>query len=142
MNAVAKLALPAAVAARFVKNDDGTVTDLLLDLQRSPTLTTECVTHADAEKACAECRVGDHTDWRLPTIEELFLLADRSKHNPAIDTEAFPDTKSDWYWSSTIHAADSDYAWIVSFRDGVASYDYRGDGDAFVRAVRSVAPGQ
>lgn len=57
----------------------------------------KCVTLAEAEAAVAALGEG----WRLPTVKELFALVDRGRHNPAIDTEKFPDTKSDWYWTGT-----------------------------------------
>ena len=94
----------------------------------------------DAEAYCKALTTAGHTDWRLPTVEELFLLADRSRFNPAIDTAAFPTCKSDWYWSSSPFASSpADYAWIVYFNGGHAHYSNR-DLTAFVRAVRSVAP--
>jgi len=89
-----------------------------------------------AEKACRECRVGGHDDWRMPTVEELFPLADRSKVSPAIDTEFFPDCPSEWFWTSTPDAeSPSDCAWFVSFSDGYSGYDGRGYYGR-VRAVR------
>lgn len=76
-------------------------------------------------------------DWRLPTVEELFLLADRTKGSPAIDTSFFPDCKSDWYWSSTPYASSPGvFAWLVGFGFGIASWDGQCYG-FFVRAVRS-----
>jgi hypothetical protein len=140
MNATAQ-AIPAATAAatRFVDNGDGTVTDTRTGLVwTKATLTSECVTHKKAEQVCAELGEG----WRLPTVEELFLLADRSRKEPAIDTDAFPDTQSDWYWTSTISAWSSGHAWVVGFSDGYAYGFRRGYGGAFVRAVRSVPAGQ
>ena len=75
--------------------------------------------------------------WRLPTVEELFMLADRSLHSPAINTAFFPGCKRDWYWTSTPAAySPSDYAWCVYFDLGNANWfdqDYNG----FVRAVRA-----
>ena len=79
------------------------------------------------------------TDWRVPTVEELFCLADRTRARPAIDTDFFPDTPNNWFWSSTVDAdAPSGYAWIVDFGNGNSSWDGQ-DGEGFVRAVR---PGQ
>ncbi|HEY6923262.1 MAG TPA: DUF1566 domain-containing protein [Steroidobacteraceae bacterium] len=83
--------------------------------------------------------IGTLKDWRLPTVEELFLLADRSRVRPAIDTKYFPDCKSDWYWTGTLFSGSpGGCAWLVDFDGGSASWDYQGS-LGFVRAVR---PGQ
>ena len=142
MNAAPAAASP-SVASRFVDNGDGTITDTSTGLMWSKaTLSQACVTHAQAEGICADLDLAGHKDWRLPTVEELFPLADRARHSPAIDTTAFPDTHSDWYWTSTIAAWSSDLAWGVSFGNGNSDYDRRGYNDAFVRAVRAVPSGQ
>lgn len=78
-------------------------------------------------------------DWRLPTVEELFCLADRTRYEPAIDTDFFPETPSSWFWTSTIDASSpSGCAWVVSFLSGDSDWDGQ-SGEGFVRAVR---PGQ
>jgi hypothetical protein len=139
----AKAATP-TTGARFTALSPTEVQDTVTGLVWSHTLTTDCVNHADAEKAVAELEAREGKGWRLPTVEELFCLADRTKRRPAIDTSTFPDTKSDWYWTSTPYAGDPACAWFVSFGDG-HSYDApRGGVGAFVRAVRGPAarPGQ
>ena len=141
MNAVA--AETAVTASRFVDNGDGTVTDTTSGLMWSKaTLTEEEIDHAGAERVCKELDLAGHTDWRLPSVEELFALADRSRYSPAIDTDAFPDTKSDWYWTSTITAWSSGRAWVVDFYSGGSNCGHRSNAYAFVRAVRSVPAGQ
>lgn len=114
------------------------VTDQLTGLQWSHTLNAEGVVHAKAQGLVDKLNTakhGGHSDWRLPEVEELFLIADRSTRNPAIDKAVFPGTESDWYWTKTPFAGDSDYAWIVYFYLGSALWYDRND-DAFVRAVR------
>jgi hypothetical protein len=93
-----------------------------------------------ADAAATAMTAGGFSDWRLPTVEELFLLADRTRApSPAIDAEYFPDCKSDWYWSSTPYARSPGVcAWVVYFLNGSADW-YDHDNHGFVRAVR---PGQ
>ena len=80
--------------------------------------------------------VAGFTDWRVPTVEELFCLADRSRARPAIDTDFFPDTPNDCFWSSDVYASSpSDYAWFVNFGRGYSYWSSQGS-EGFVRAVR------
>ena len=96
----------------------------------------ESMTWAEAEKACAALRLGEHDDWRLPTRAELLTLVDDTRNSPAIDVEAFPGTPSAWFWTATPYAYDpKNYAWFVHFFNGnscsgLRNYTYR------VRAVR------
>jgi hypothetical protein len=119
--------------SRFSKSEDGkTVTDTLTGLVWSQNTVASDVTFEDAVKAVEALGEG----WRLPTVDELQTIVHRTKYDPAIDTEAFPDTESDWYWTSTPCAWRPESArWVVGFDGGgVGSgviYDY-----ACVRAVR------
>jgi hypothetical protein len=97
----------------------------------------KAVSYEAAEKAAAALGEG----WRLPTFEGLFSLVDRTRHDPAIDTEKFPGTKSTWYWTSTPTAWDSAAVWVVHFSLGGSVGDGR-YGYACVRAVRSAPVGQ
>jgi Protein of unknown function (DUF1566) len=98
---------------------------------------TARMTWKKAGAAVKKLDTAGFADWRLPTVEELFMLADRTKHSPAIDTAFFPECKSDWYWTSTPAAySPGDYAWVVDFSYGYADWDYQ-DSDYYVRAVRA-----
>lgn len=97
----------------------------------------ESVDYEDAEAACKALGAG----WRLPTRMELESILDLTRHDPAADTDRFPDTKSAWYWTSTPCAWSSSAAWIVNFGHGYASNDGRGT-KACVRAVRSLPAGE
>jgi len=90
------------------------------------------VTLKAAEEAVAALGEG----WRLPTIQELFALVDHTRTGPAIDTEKFPDTESDWYWSSTPTAWNSNARWVVYFYNGLVG-DFYDVSRACVRACRA-----
>lgn len=97
-------------------------------------------TFADAQKLCADFRLGDHADWRLPTDLEAQACIDRAKYNPATESEAFGSTKSDWCWTSTPCAwRAGSAAWCVDFHLGLVNY-FDHDYECFVRAVRVASP--
>lgn len=91
------------------------------------------VDFAAAEKAAEALGEG----WRLPSRHELESILDLSRHDPVIDTDVFPDTKSDWYWSSTPTAWNPSAVWVAHFDHGSVSSGHRGE-YACVRAVRSL----
>jgi len=107
-------------------------------LEWSPTLCDgKSVTHAEAEKAAAALGEG----WRLPTRWELESILDITRHDPAVDTTRFPDTKSTYYWTSAPCAWNASAVWVVAFNHGSASGLHR-NSLACVRAVRSSPAGQ
>lgn len=98
--------------------------------------TKKVANHGKAEAAVKKIKAAGFEDWRLPTVDELFALADRSRVSPAIDTNFFPDTPSDWFWSSTPYAGSPGVcAWYVLFSYGSAFWGNHGS-FGFVRAVR------
>lgn len=73
--------------------------------------------------------------WRLPNIKELNSLVDRSKYNPAINADFFPNTLPENYWSSTPYTNDGSNAWFISFKNGI-SYPAPRTSAYYVRLVR------
>lgn len=122
---------------RFERLSDGIVRDNTTGLEWDTSdFGGKEFTFEKAVKACEDLRTGGHSDWRLPTIQELLSLVDYTRHEPAINKEFFPNCKSSWYRTSTPYAPFSGYSWIVYFSYGGSSYDHR-DLDLFVRAVRA-----
>jgi len=62
-----------------------------------------------------------HTDWRLPSSDELRGIVDRNHEKPAIDTAVFPGTESRWFWTSSVYTSNPAIAWGVFFHNGSAS---------------------
>jgi len=88
-----------------------------------------------ATSYCTNLALGGFYDWRLPSIDELMYIADRSKRNPAIDTAYFQNVVSNNYWSSTTVVGDERKAWIVRFSNGHGIW-YNKSYSSFVRCVR------
>jgi hypothetical protein len=81
----------------------------------------EAATWLDSLAGCEALVLGGHDDWRLPTLKELQTLVDERRLQPSTDVVAFPDTPSEWFWSSTPSELPPDEAWATSFTDGYAS---------------------
>jgi len=117
-------------------NANGIVTDNATGLQWQDNAVGSTMNHAAAITHCTNLSL-DGGAWRLPTIEELVSITDKSRTNPSIDP-TFQSVISSVYWSSTTNASDSDYAWVVNF--------YRGNdlwyGKSVIRYVRCVRSGQ
>lgn len=74
-------------------------------------------------------------DWRLPTLAELQSIVSYDRHSPAIDSSWFSHTQVNGYWSSSLAAGFSNYAWMLYFNHG--NYDRRVKVDSYhVRLVR------
>ncbi len=88
----------------------------------------------DAISYCEAKSLGGYNDWKLPNLNELYNIANRSIFNPAIDS-TFQSIVNSYYWSSTTVASDTSYAWGVYFD---RSNDIRLDttNTHYVRCVR------
>ena len=96
----------------------------------------ETYTWDKALEAAASNELKSASDWRLPNIKELASIVEEACYNPAINLELFPDTPSDWFWSSSPHTTSSSDAWSISFYFGSGSHNERDD-LSYVRLVRS-----
>ena len=124
-----------AFAAGFVDNGDSSVTDTETGLMWQQTTAADEMTWEEAISYCESLTLAGYSDWRLPNRVELQSLLDYTRYDPAIDTMAFPDTKSAYYWSSTTFVYETTRAWRVRFYDGVV-FMYNKPKTHYVRAVR------
>lgn len=89
--------------------------------------------HAEA-MAAAEQHTIYGKAMLVPTVEEAFIICDRSQY-PALPKAHFPDIDEAWWtWTSTPYAAPSGASWVVYLYNGYASWDYH-VGRSHVRAV-------
>lgn len=83
-------------------------------------------TQANAVAFCNDLTLAGASDWRLPHIQELLSIVDRTRGSPAVDPTAFPNTPRDFpntprefFWSSTPVSGIASQAWTVFFSEGV-----------------------
>ncbi len=104
-----------------------------------------------AKKYCENLTLGSYSDWRLPTLPELFEIVDYSRYEPAINSR-IKNVAGGFYWSSSLVVPDtsgffsnlfsasdkkaqSTQAWVIYFLDGsTESATFSTDGH--VRCVR------
>ena len=150
---------PASIPAttptsQFTDNRNGTVTDKLTGLmwkkcsegQAWDSNTNGCTgreasyTWQDALKQAQTVNTSGgfagFTDWRLPNITELESLVEEQCYDPAINLSVFPNTPSNYFWSSSPVAYYGYYAWVVYFSYGYDDWYYKYYNGS-VRLVRS-----
>jgi hypothetical protein len=67
---------------RFKDNGDGTVTDSRTGLMWAASDNGRDVNWAEAKEYCRNYSGGGHTDWRMPTQDELAGLYDKAEPGP------------------------------------------------------------
>jgi hypothetical protein len=100
------------------------------------TIPTDTYKWADAVSYCNDLSYAGYSDWRLPTPQEHLTIIDNSRYYPAIDITYFPNTPSDYFWSSSTYVYSKSNAWYVYFDNGLVSYNSKTKRNASVRCVR------
>jgi hypothetical protein len=124
---------------KYDTNVQGVVLDRVTGLmwERSPP--EKFLTFEDAQRKCDDLTLAGHDDWRLPSRIELVSILDLTHIQPSIDSAIFPNTQNDWYWTSSVAAANPAAAWYVYFYFGYPKTD--GKTNQFsVRCVRGTRP--
>jgi hypothetical protein len=96
-------------AQHYTDNGDGTVTDMVTGLVWQ---------QATQQSNCQGVSFAGYSDWRVPSMIELFSIVDPSSINPSIDTTYFPNTPAAYFWSSEVYPSALNDYWVVSFYDG------------------------
>lgn len=148
----------------YTDNGDGTVSDNNTGLLWEQAHHAERLSYYSAKTTCESLELGGRTDWRLPTLKELFSLADfrgsqwQEKHF-YLDGNVFefdyPDSVDDsdqssshtvqmmgQTWSSTIYTGDHwnnpniEAAFFFNFLDGHIKQAPTSKNTLFYRCVR------
>ena len=93
-------------------------------------------TYASDTNIAGLCVVAGSNPWRVPSRRELLSIVHHGVNSPAIDPDYFPNTDSNWFWTSDIYAPVPANAWGVVFYDGYSYANYQ-SGSGHVRLVRS-----
>jgi len=112
-----------APTERFTDNGDGTVTDKSSGLMwmrcalgqewTGSTCGGEATTFAwTGTQAAADAvnKGGEHffSDWRVPGLRDLAMIAERECQDPRINLVVFPATPATFFWTSTERQDDPD----------------------------------
>lgn len=143
---------PSTPDARFVINagaEFGTVTDIKTGLMWKQCVEgqfgSECtgspITYSwpNAMEYAKNNYFAGYDDWRLPNRDELSTLIETACYSPAINLNVFPNSASDFIWSSSKYITRRYYfAWGVEFSDGGKKTDFMVSRNKF-RLVRNIA---
>ena len=87
-----------------------------------------------AIKYCKNLTLNKYTNWRLPHIDELLSIVDKSRYNPAI-YPAFKNVAPLYYWSISTYKPSEINAWGADFGSGNDGA-YHKTHSIYVRCVR------
>lgn len=74
---------------------------------------------------CSAKEVGGRKGWRLPTVEELGSIVDKSQGPPTLPSgHPFSNVQSDYYWSTSVEIYGEEFKYCRSFYGGaIFAYD-------------------
>lgn len=130
------LGLSVFLWADFTKNGD-IVTDHTTTLEWQDDATGSTMNWQSAITYCEGLNLNG-TGWRLPNINEVKTIIDDSKISPPIPAivDAFTQTVSAYYWSSTTSDNNTSKAWNVDFTLGEIHNHPKTNNSRYVRCVR------
>ena len=125
------------IQTEFIRDDTKNIvidTSTNLMWQDDANVTSITKNWQDAIDYCENLTLGGHSDWHLPSKNELQSITDSSKYNPPISS-VFQHTNSSVYWSSTTVESAPSIAWYVQFYYGGDDWGTK-TSDIYVRCVR------
>lgn len=116
----------------FIAYNDGTVLDTQTNLMWAAKDNRENITWQNAKSYCENYRVGGYKDWRMPTVDELARLYDRSKARQYNESNVIHvatvliNMTSDGVWSSETRGSKAAEFWfgLGCVQWLLQSYDY------------------
>jgi len=119
-----------AAADRFVKNNDGTVTDTQASLMWADKVLNSSRTWDEAKSYCEGYSGGGKSGWRMPTIDELRQLYNSGAFGTIIQNNAGYGQ----VWSANEASATAAF---FNFQTGQRGFDYKTIGKYLALPVRS-----
>jgi hypothetical protein len=110
--------LPAATRFIDLTNMPGAVLDRETGLVWEKVPSTSRFNWFEASFLCMNLNTGGRTGWRLPALQELMSLVDRSQLNPSLPSGHPFTVQPSFYWSATTNATNTAVAKSVGFGDG------------------------
>jgi hypothetical protein len=110
----------------FIDNNDGTVTDRATGLMWQKSGSSKTLHNRSTKayvKRLNKQRFAGHSDWRIPTIDELASLLARRRIN-GVHMDPVFDDKQVGCWSADRSDVPSQYysgAWIIIFKQGMVA---------------------
>ncbi|MFI3239781.1 MAG: DUF1566 domain-containing protein [Bacteroidales bacterium] len=97
---------------QFVDNGDGTIIDQNTGLMWQQTPPMDGMTWAEAKEYCENLEYGGYSDWRLPTLKELFSISDFSEGWPYLNQVYFNlssehISKDEQYWADNKYLGET-----------------------------------
>ncbi len=122
----------APINARFTDKGDNTILDKNTGLiwLKDANVSSLPIAYEGAKLYLQEMNSGKrpnfgYSDWRLPTINEIETLIDKTRFYPALPVgHPFNNAQNHFYWSSSIGKDVVDYIWIVDLASGDMTMDY------------------
>ncbi len=105
----------------FKDNGNGTVTDNNTCLMWQKSDGGE-MTYDQALNYTDTLTLGGFSDWRMPTVHELFSLHYFEANNPALNTTIFPKTTAEYWWSKDKQADNAANIWATNAGGGAGQH--------------------